>query len=408
VDETSIYYGVAMAKLSRTGVAALTLASAALVAVVMSPVSSVATGDVIVQSKNFRLIDTVLLGGVAVSGQAVGDTYFVSSWQTGLYSYDISNPRSPKQLDHMGADEIQIQSNENEDLATNGMILLLSQFNRTDAVNRLLVIDVRNPKDMNVIAELPGAGGHTLECLYRCKWAYASSSGSSSAGVIIDLRRPKKPKLLKRKWSKAIRGIAAHDVTEVRPGLVVTSSTPMFLLDVSDPTRPRVIGSTPPWARNTGHNNIWPRRGRDRFLISASEGVNNGRCEMYDEDGKTLQVWDTKKWRIRGLRPAGKYTLTNGDGHPPIDALGVQGCSAHWAQAHPRFKDGGLVAMAAYSQGVRLLDIGPYGKPREVGWFLKDVHGAIDVEWITDRILYVVEDGGGVGAFDVVKYTGKL
>ena len=57
---------------------------------------------------------------------------------------------------------------------------------------------------------------------------------------------------------------------------------------------------------------------------------------------------------------------------------------------------------------MRLLDVGSNGKPREVGWFLKDVHGAIHVEWVTDRILYVVEDGGGQGAFDVIEYTGKL
>ena len=31
----------------------------------------------------------------------VGDTYFISSWQTGLYSYDISNPKQPVELDHV-------------------------------------------------------------------------------------------------------------------------------------------------------------------------------------------------------------------------------------------------------------------------------------------------------------------
>lgn len=370
-----------------------------------------ASGDVISKSKNFRLIESVPLGGVAVSGRVVGDTYFVSSWQTGLYSYDVSDPENPEQIDHMGADEIQIQSNENEDMATNGEILLLSQFNRTDAVNRLLVIDVSNPEDMNVIATLPGAGGHTLECLYDCKWAYASSSGSRSNGLIIDLRDPTKPKILEQGWRQVIGDTAAHDVTEVRPGLVVTSSTPMFVLDTSDPAKPRVLTKTDDAAPHTGHNNIWPRRGKDRFLISASEGANNGRCELYEADGKTLQVWDTTSWRTGGLQPVGEYVLTNGngsDGQPPVDALGVQGCSAHWAQAHPGFHNGGLVAMAAFSHGVRLLDVGSDGTPREVGWFLKDVHGAIDVEWVNDRILYVIEDGGGIGGFDVIEYTGPL
>jgi hypothetical protein len=185
----------------------------------------------------------------------------------------------------------------------------------------------------------------------------------------------------------------------------------MFVLDTTDPAKPRVLTQTEPESPHTGHNNIWPRGGADEFLLSASEGVNNGRCELYGEDGKTLQVWRTDGWRRGGFERAGTYTLTNGtwsDGRPAIDALGVQGCSAHWAQAHPDFHDGGLVAMAAYSQGVRLLEVYGDGELREAGYFLEDVQGAIDVEWVTDRILYVVEDGGGIGGFDVIEYTGKL
>lgn len=377
----------------------------ALAAVGLGVLATPVRGDVIAESKKFRLIDSIPVGGVAVGGRAVGDTYFVASWQTGLFSFDISNPEQPKQLDHI----LEVQANENEDMATNGKILLLSQFNRNDALNRLRVVDVSDPTDMQVIATLPGAGGHTLTCLYNCKWAYASSSGATSRGLIIDLRDPKKPKLLDSAWHEAIAGLPAHDVTEVRPGLVVTSSRPMFVLDTTNPARPRVLMKMDDGALHTAHNNIWPRGGNDRFLFSASEAVNNGRCELYDDDdGKTLQVWDTSGWRRGGFTPLGKYTLTNGEGHPPLDLFGVQGCSSHWAQAHPSFNNGGLVAMAAFSHGVRLLDVSSSGRPKEVGYFLKDVQGAIDVEWVTDRILYVVDDGGGVGAFDVIEYTGEL
>lgn len=161
-------------------------------------------------------------------------------------------------------------------------------------------------------------------------------------------------------------------------------------------------------AAHTGHNNIWPRGGKDRFLVTASEGSYNGRCELYDDEGKTLQVWDTTGWRRGGFEPLGTYTLTNGEGNPPVGLFGVQGCSAHWAHEHPSFDDGGLIAMAAFSHGVRLLDVSSGGEVREAGYFLKDVHGAVDVEWITDRIVYVVEVGGGIGSFDIIEYTGKL
>ena len=382
------------------------------VAIMMLPSAVPAGGSVISQSKDFKHIANVPIGGIAVSAQAVGDTYFISSWQSGLYSYNIEDPTDPVLLDHMTADEIQITHNENEDLATNGKILLLSQFNRADPVNRLMVIDVRDPSDMKVLSTLDGAGGHTLECLYDCSWAYASSSGSGSAGLIIDLRNPKEPKLLENRWSEAIGDKSAHDVTEVRPGLVVTSSTPMFALDTTDPANPKALSSTDPEGPHTGHNNIWPRGGKDRFLLSASETSANGRCEMYSNDnGRTLQVWGADGWRTRGFKRLGTFTLSSGtstDGKPILDATGVQGCSAHWAHENPRFKNGGLVAMAAWSHGVRLLDVSSKGEIEEVAWFLKDVQGAVDVEWITDRILYVVEDGGGLGSFDVIEYTGKL
>jgi hypothetical protein len=372
-------------------------------AVVALSVVPSAHGDVIAESKDFELVHSETIGGVAVAGQAVGDRYFISSWQTGLFSYDISDPENPVQLDHLP----EPQANENEDLATNGEILLLSQFNREDAINRLEVIDVSDPADMKVIATLPGAGGHTIDCLYDCKWAYGSSNKLANNGTIVDLRNPKKPKLLDEMWTDVTK-VPAHDITEVRPGLVVTSSSPLFALDTTDPAHPKILQKTDESAPNTTHNNIWPRGGKDRFMLTASEGVNNGRCELYGDDGKTLQVWDTTAWRSGGFKQAGAYTLDHSEGHPPVDALGVQGCSAHWAHEHPSFHNGGLVAMAAYSHGVRLLEVSGDGKIKEVGWFLKDVHGAIDVEWVTDRLVYVIEDGGGIGGFDVIKYTGKL
>ena len=364
-----------------------------------------ANGDeIIVESKNFELVTNVPIGGIAVGGQVVGDTYFVLSWQTGLRSYDVSDPENPVELDHLP----EVNHNENEDLATNGEILLLSKFNRADPVNHLAVVDVSDPADMKVISTLPLAGSHTLECLYDCKWAYGSGSKQASDGIIVDLRDPKNPKLLEKKWSD-VTGTPAHDVTEVRPGLVVTSSTPMFVLDTTDPANPKIIQKGKDDAPNTGHNNIWPNQGKDRFMFSASETSANGRCELYsDDDGRTLQFWDTRGWQRSGFKPVGAYTLTSGEGHPPVDAFGVQGCSAHWAHEHPDFHNGGLVAMAAWSHGVRLMDVSSDGKVEEVAWFMKDVQGAVDVEWITDRIIYVIECGGGQGGFDVIKYTGKL
>lgn len=361
--------------------------------------------EVISSSKDFQLVRSISMPGVVVSGTAVGDTYFASSWQSGLYSYDISDPDDPVPLGHLGPDALLVQNSENENLATNGEILLLSRINGGGDLNRLFVIDVRDPANMSILAEVPGGGSHTMTCLYDCEWAYGSRFGT-----VVDLREPSEPKLVDMDWTDVIGNVSVHDVTEVRPGLVVTASTPMFALDVTDPTQPRVLAQTDADApRTVGHGNIWPRGGKDRFLVTSSEGMNNGRCEMYGDNGKTLQIWRADGWQGRGFAPVGTYTLENGDGsdgQPPL-SFGVQGCSAHWADEHPSFRNGGLVAMAAFGHGVRLLDVSSQGEPREVAYFLKDLQASIDLEWITDRLLYVVEDGEG-GGIDIIEYTGPL
>lgn len=371
--------------------------------------TSASSSEVISSSKNFEQIGSITIPGVVVSGALAGDTFFASSWQSGLYSYDVSDPTAPKFLDQMGDDQLLMQEVENEEMVTDGKILLLSRFFDT-TTSVLYVIDVSDPKNMKIEATLDGAGAHTYTCLDDCKWAYGTVNGLDNRGIILDLHDPSNPKLLDKPWTDAIDGTYVHDVTEVHPGLVLTSSTPMYAMDTTDPTKPRTIMKTDPGTTDTSHNNIWPRSGKDRFMISASEAVNEGRCEPYGDDGKTLQVWRTDGWRTKGFRRVGSYTLVNGtgsDGQPPLDVFGIQGCSAHWAREHPSFHNGGLVAMAAYSHGVRLLDISSQGIPREVGWFLKDIQAAIDVTWLTDRIMYVVEDGSG-GAIDIVKYTGPL
>lgn len=299
-------------------------------------------------SKNFEQIGSFSVPGVVVSGALSDHTFFASSWQSGLYSYDVSDPTNPKLLDQMGDDQLLMQEVENEEMMTNGKILLLSRFFDTTA-SVLYVIDVSDPTNMKIEATLDGAGAHTYTCLYDCKWAYGTVNGLDNRGIILDLHDPAHPKLLDRPWTDAIDKTYVHDVTEVHPGLVLTSSTPMYAIDTTDPTKPRTIMKTELGTTDTSHQNIWPRSGKDRFMISASEAVNEGRCEPYGDDGKTLQVWDTRDWRTQGFKRVGSYTLVNGtgsDGQPPLDVFGIQGCSAHWAREHPSFQNGGLVAMA--------------------------------------------------------------
>jgi hypothetical protein len=100
-----------------------------------------------------------------------------------------------------------------------------------------------------------------------CTWAYGS------AGVIVDLRDPTAPKVA-GDWKKAVAGGVGsrHDVTEVAPGMVLTSSKTIALLDANaDPANPKLVTTTTTDDGRFIHANLWPRRMQDRLLLVGGE-----------------------------------------------------------------------------------------------------------------------------------------
>src|SRR3712207_4978179 len=151
----------------------------------------------------------------------------------------------------------------------------------------------------------------------------------------------------------------------------MTASTAMSMLAARrDPTRPRVLAVSEAKGDN-GHNVTWPNGGTDRFLVTATESLAPSRCDT--TSSAALAIWDASSWRtsrtfkkiVRWRPKDGTYT----DGHPPVSATWY-GCSSHWAEVHPTFSDGGLVAGAFYSHGMILLEVDRAGQPNEVGSFL--------------------------------------
>jgi hypothetical protein len=296
--------------------------------------------------------------------------------------------------------------------------------------NDALVLDTANPGNMTGKA-VAGAASHTHTCLDDCRWSYGSN------GVIVDLRDPANPVLLPQKWTDLTGTPATHDVTEIRPGLVVTASNPSMVLDTTDPAAPKALFALPkvetataPFgpaqAGRTGHNVVWPRQGADRWFLGGSEGAYDGRCELYPNEGRSLYLYDTAGWQTsRTFAPLARYTLVSGSadtgrqggpamvdskGNPSVAEFGVQGCSMHWFDANPDFFNGGLVAMASFSHGMRLLNVTGEGAIQQVGYFVpKGPVGyamTVDVRWANDRVAYVFDVTSGT--MDIVKFTGEL
>ena len=326
--------------------------------------------------------------GTATGANIVGDRLYITSWKN-FSIYDVSNPLAPALISSTPLGFMF----ENENVATNGKILLFSESLPDDVLHIYDLEDERNPVE---IAGLRGAGDHTTSCLFSCAYAWGSE------GTITDLRTPTEPEEIGN-WENFGPGKSGHDITEIAPGRVFTATVPVQLFDATDPARPKLLATGD--NERFAHSVDWPRGGKDKFALVGGETNANTFC---DEGSATFDVMDTTGYETtRKLNTVDKYVYTNGnylDGKPAINGLG---CSPHWFDTHPTWFDGGLVAVGSYEHGVRFLTVdSKTGKMTEQGWFLPlSEMGTSAAYWMTPEIVYAVDYGRGL---DVLRYTGPL
>lgn len=341
--------------------------------------------------------------GTATGARVIGKYLYVTSWKD-FSIYDVSDPLSPTEVSRtLFAEDTASQGTgfrfENEDVATNGQILIFSQ---QLPVADLFVYDIEDKSNPTLLSRTSSLGSHTTECVLNCKYIYNSN------GLIIDLRDPTKPKQV-GDWSVDEKGkdrpaASAHDVNEVAPGLVLTSSRPIMLLDArKDPAKPELLALGDNDKITGGiHSNRWPNKAKDDFVMFSSESNATGRCTGANG---AFMTWDASKWQKTGtFSLIDIYQLQSGtytDGSPAVNGLG---CSAHWFQEHPDFDDGGLVALGSYEHGTRFVEISSKGKISEVGYFVPNAGSTSAAYWLNKEIVYSVDYSRGV---DILRFKGK-
>lgn len=370
----------------------LALVAAALM-VLAAPTAGAGPSAGGLSSDNVEWIETVPFDfGTASGAEIIGKYMYVTSWRN-FSIYDVSNPLSPELVT---TEPFGFQF-ENEDVESNGEILIFSEELPISRLHIWNVEDKSNPVEMAV---LDGAGQHTMSCLYDCKWLYGSD------GYIIDLRDPSNPKKLDNEWSKGLPGSSHHDVNELRPGRVLTSTDPMMLLDTTNPAKPKLLAT----AETMGefiHSSKWPNGGNDKFALSTGETWLPGADAQCSESSGGFTTWDTTGWqKTRTLKKIETYRPKVGtvtDGHLPAGT--TFGCSTHWFEPHPSFDNGGTVAVTFFNHGTHFMKVDPKGKISDQGWFIPTAGNSAAVEWVTNRIVYAIDLQKG---FDVLKYNGKL
>ena len=330
-----------------------------------------------VKTSNVTHVATVPLDSDSIGGRVLGKDFFVRTAK-GITIYDTSNPSLPVPKGFVAIP--QTPNQEREDVDTNGRILVTGQ----SYTGLLHIVDVRNRTTPTLISTLQGAGDHTNTCVLDCTFVYGSE------GTIVDLRNPAAPKLLPARWTRAAGVRGSHDLTEVQPGMLVAASNPVVHLDARTPAQPKVIARGPlPDDRYT-HGMAWPRGGKDRFVLGGSE---SGYGCTKPEEG-TFFVHDTKKPKVDAdgvtlWNRTGDYTISAGlptEGKAPASEL-----CGHWFDAHPDFKDGGVVAMAWYGFGVRFLEVTRAGAVKERGFWQPLPGQSSAVYWVSKDTVWVTD-----------------
>jgi hypothetical protein len=351
-------------------------------------------------SPNVDDLGTILgeAGALDAGGRLVGHYFYVTG-STHFSIYDVADPAHPQLMSRV---DFPCRF-ENEDVTVNGDLLIYSDFATT---GDLYVYDVRDKRHPKLIADTPGAGTHTMECVDGCRYGYGSyhavtPEGPLHDGEVVDLADPASPKVL-GDWTDGgvLPSRKVHDVTEVAPGLLLSSSAPMEFLDTRDnPVRPKVLAVSDTPADKRFHSALWPRGGEDKFLLTSFETNATPRCEAGAGD---FTVFDASSWRTTGkFKPLHSWYPVNGtiaDGNPPANGLG---CSPHWFNVRPSWNDGGVVAMASYDNGTHFLRVAGDGTVSEVGYFLPPGTNASAAYWITCDIVYVVDYTRGI---DVLRF----
>jgi hypothetical protein len=384
--------------------------------------ASAAVGPDYVTSDNVEYLGSIKFDvGQTTGAKVVGDKLYVTSAKN-MSIYDISDPEKPV-LDG------QIHLNiawENEEVPTNGKILGISSdwfaftqscgIEGVTGLSCLQLFDVRDPANVKELPAVPQNGDHTSACILDCSYFYGSAGSITDLRGVLDGAQPKdlgdwRPGVLAQIAAqggpgKFVQG--CHHVREIRPGIIFTACQPFSIISVNAEdggsiTAPKLLA----WGQNPDgrfvHSVRWPRHGDDKFAFEGGETNFQGPCDN-TTNGAFAVLDATQPGKLTPIGKNAEYRPSNGtyvDGNNPVNATG---CSVHWFEEHPSFHNGGLVALAAYDNGTRFLQVEPDGTVKEQGYFQPLGFETSSPKWVpgTD-VVYSIDYMRGI---DILKWTG--
>jgi hypothetical protein len=400
------------------------LLAAAVALVMCAPPAPAQTFGDSVSSPNVEFVKNLREVADGVGATIIPDKLlmFVTS-TTGLTIYDIKDAENPVRL---GVMTLNVEF-ENEEVPTNGKLLGISADTfcvvpdpgglGDSGTSCLSIYDVSDPSNVKLLKNIPDAGDHTSTCVLDCSYFLGSS------GTIVDARDPANAVKLKENWITILNDKYSietknqcHHQREIQPGILLGSCNPTVLFSVrpedgASITDPVLLSLGTAESSTLIHSSRWPRQGKDKFVLVGQETNAEPQCS---DAAAAFQTWDGSKARA-GVTPFSfpkgtamtlldEFRPSSGtliDGRSPYNALG---CSVHWFMEHPTFNNGGLVAVAAYENGTRFLQVGPDGKLTEQGYYLPVAGSTSAPHWHPNgKVVYLIDYARGL---DIVRWTG--
>ena len=224
---------------------------------------------------NIEHVRHIPLAQNGVGGRLIGKFFYMND-QNKVMIWDVSDPQDPQMTGFVPMP--QEWQFSREDLDGNGKILVVpntaSGVNdgtapQGSATNAVYIIDVEDKANPMIISKINGPAQHTYSCVLDCSFAVRLRGGDP---------RPAQPSKAEAGETEVGRRTAAatsgHDVEEVRPGIVVTGTQPIQLLDVRKDPR------TPSFSRSA------------RTRTDASSTVRSGRVQA-----RTSSCWSEARPR---------------------------------------------------------------------------------------------------------------
>lgn len=351
-----------------------------------------------------------------------GKRFFLTD-PRGVYVYDTTTPSSPTLLGSLRLFQTTTGAAlAQEDPDTNDRILLVDGGPTPAGPSALNVVDVSDPKALKVLATVP-VTDHTWTCVSgvdatrrknSCAYAYGRS------GHVVDLRDPAKPALLESTWREAVdygaRGNSpyTHDLTEIRPGLVMSAGSTSILMDTSNPAKPLRLTAIDQEERfpSLGFHSIeWASGGTSPWLVAGTEIAPSGATNAAGSDcageDSVIETWDARAVvkALRTYRPGTGAKGLRGARFTKVDAFDAAGRGiflngaapahllycAHWMELRPDFASSGRMAVSYYDRGTRFVDIGKDGRMKEIGWIVPAEGYSGSPQWISRDVVYVMD-----------------